>query len=118
MKAGDVVQALDELPARIRALTDRGVHPELLRKLIGDMFDASIQRFIALSLDGEPAPPATRHGHDHMTTPAYHEVPESAWRFRDAAATRHNTDAKWSPAEESVRQLCLQERIRINATDG
>jgi len=33
-----------------------------------------------------------------MTTPAYYEVPESAWMFRDAAAARQGTDAKWSPA--------------------
>ncbi len=32
-----------------------------------------------------------------MTTPAYYEVPESAWMFRDAAAARQVTDAKWSP---------------------
>lgn len=47
-----------------------------------------------------------------MTTPAYYEVPESAWMFRDAAAARPYTDAKWSPAEESVRQWCLQELIQ------
>jgi len=47
-----------------------------------------------------------------MTTPAYYEVPESAWMFRDASAARPSTDAKWSPAEESVRQWCLYELIR------
>jgi hypothetical protein len=30
-----------------------------------------------------------------MTTPAYYEIPESAWMSRDAAAARQSTDAKW-----------------------
>ncbi len=47
-----------------------------------------------------------------MTTPAYYEIPESAWIFRAAPVARQDTDAKWSPAEESVRQWCLHELIR------
>jgi len=54
--AGDVVRALKQLPAQIRTLTDRGSHPEILRQLIGETFDASIRRFIDLSLDTAPAP--------------------------------------------------------------
>jgi len=47
-----------------------------------------------------------------MTTPAYYEPPESACMFRDAAAARPSTDANWPPADESVRQWCLQELTR------
>ncbi|HAS84050.1 MAG TPA: chemotaxis protein [Verrucomicrobia bacterium] len=46
---GDVVQAMDKLPPIIRTMTDRGVRPELLRKMIGETFDAAIHRFITLS---------------------------------------------------------------------
>jgi hypothetical protein len=53
-----------------------------------------------------------------MTTPAYYLVPESAWLLREAAVARQNKDVKWSPAEESVRQWCLQELIRIKAAEG
>ncbi len=54
---GAVVHALAQLPACIRALTDQGTRPEILRKIIGDTFDASIRRFISLSLDAIPSPP-------------------------------------------------------------
>jgi PAS domain S-box-containing protein len=54
---GDVVRALEELPARIRTLTDRGVRPEFLRQMIGEPFDAAIRRFIALSPETTHAPP-------------------------------------------------------------
>lgn len=54
--AGEVVQSLKELPARIRALTDSGTRPEILRQIIGEAFDAAIRRFIALSLETAPAP--------------------------------------------------------------
>ncbi len=47
-----------------------------------------------------------------MTTPAYYEIPESAWIFRAAPAARPSTDAQWSPSEESARQWCLQDLIR------
>jgi hypothetical protein len=45
-----------------------------------------------------------------MTT--YYDIPEAAWLFRDQIGQRRTEDAKWSPAEESVRQWCLQELIR------
>jgi len=38
-----------------------------------------------------------------MTTPAYYEVPESAWMFRDAPAARPSTDAKWSPTPTATK---------------
>lgn len=54
--AGEAVQILKELPGQIRALTDRGTRPEILRQIIGRSFDAAIRRFIALSLENAPAP--------------------------------------------------------------
>jgi len=49
------VQILKELPGQVRALTDRGTRPEILRQIIGESFDAAIRRFIALSLEAAPA---------------------------------------------------------------
>lgn len=57
LTAGEVVHALKELPGRIRGLTDRGVRPENLRQIIGECFDASVQRFVALVLEKAPTPP-------------------------------------------------------------
>ncbi|MCC7299833.1 MAG: cache domain-containing protein [Verrucomicrobia bacterium] len=54
--AGEVVHILKELPERIRGLTDRGTHADILRKIIGESFDAAIRRFIALSLKTMPTP--------------------------------------------------------------
>jgi PAS domain S-box-containing protein len=54
--AGEVVHLLKELPSGIRTLTDGGTRPEILRKIIGEAFDAAIRRFITLSLETAPAP--------------------------------------------------------------
>ncbi len=54
---GEVLHALEELPRHIRILTDRGVRPDYLRQLIGEAFDASVQRFAALSLETAGDPP-------------------------------------------------------------
>ena len=45
-----------------------------------------------------------------MTT--YYNIAESAWLFRDQIGQRRTEDAKWTSAEESVRQWCLHELIR------
>ncbi len=57
LTAGEVLHALEELPRRIRILTDRGVRPDYLRQLIGEAFDASVQRFAALSQETAGDPP-------------------------------------------------------------
>ena len=44
-----------------------------------------------------------------MTT--YYNIPDSAWLFRDQLGRRRTEDAKWTPAEESVRQGCIHEPI-------
>ena len=45
-----------------------------------------------------------------MTT--YCKIPESDWLFRDQVGQRRTEDAKWTPAEEPVRQWCLHELVR------
>lgn len=45
-----------------------------------------------------------------MTT--YYNIPDSAWLFREPIGQRRTEDARWTPAEESVRQWCLHELIR------
>ncbi|VGO21638.1 Methyl-accepting chemotaxis protein 4 [Pontiella sulfatireligans] len=49
--AGQVIQTLKQLPELVRRLTDQGVRPVLLRETIGKAYDASIERFISLSLE-------------------------------------------------------------------
>ena len=55
--AGQVIQALKQLPELVRTLTDQGVRPEILRETIGSAYDAAIERFIAWSLAESGAPP-------------------------------------------------------------
>jgi PAS domain S-box-containing protein len=55
--AGEVLHVLEELPRRLRLLTDRCVRPDYLRQLIGNAFDAAVQRFVALSLENAGTPP-------------------------------------------------------------
>ena len=53
------LQILKELPALVRAMTDQGVRPSILRETVGGAYDAAIQRFIFQSLEkfGEPPVP-------------------------------------------------------------
>ncbi|MBN2704245.1 MAG: cache domain-containing protein [Pontiellaceae bacterium] len=53
---GQVIQTLKELPAWVRALSDQGVHPGILRETIGSAYDATIHRFIQLTLEEKGAP--------------------------------------------------------------
>ena len=45
---GEIIRLLGDFPTRIRVLTDQGMHPELLRHIIGSTFDTSIKRFAQL----------------------------------------------------------------------
>lgn len=49
--AGQVIQALKQLPERIRGMTDQGVRPGILRETVGCTYDAAIQRFVTLALE-------------------------------------------------------------------
>ena len=49
--AGQVIQALTQLPERVRSMTDQGVRPGILRETIGSAYDAAIQRFVTLALE-------------------------------------------------------------------
>lgn len=51
---GKIIRLLDDFPARIRVLTDQGIHPDLLRHIIGTTFALSIKQFAQLI-----APPAS-----------------------------------------------------------
>ena len=56
---GQVIQVLKELPEMVRAMTDQGVKPGILRETIGSAYDAAIHRFVSLSLatSGNPRVP-------------------------------------------------------------
>lgn len=55
--AGQVTQALKQLPDLVRSMTDQGVRPGILRGTVGTAYDAAIQRFISLaSADVEGTP--------------------------------------------------------------
>ncbi len=56
---GQVIQALKQLPERVRAMSDQGVTPGILREAIGSAYDAAIHRFVFLSLEhsGMPSVP-------------------------------------------------------------
>ena len=56
---GQVIQILKELPALVRSMTDQGVRPGILRETVGGAYDATIQRFVYLSLEKMDAPPVT-----------------------------------------------------------
>ena len=56
---GEVIQALKDLPNLIRHLTDQGIRPQLLRTLVGNIYDTALTQFINQSLDDlhhEPTP--------------------------------------------------------------
>ncbi len=55
--AGQVIQTLKQLPGLVRAMTDQGARPGILRETIGTAYDAAIQRFIALALEESGEPP-------------------------------------------------------------
>jgi signal-transduction protein with cAMP-binding, CBS, and nucleotidyltransferase domain len=89
--AGEVVQSLKELPARIRALTDSGTRTEILRQIIGESFDAAIRRFIALSL--QAAAPAVPFAFLSLGSNARHDMTlfsdqDNALIFADVPAER------------------------------
>ncbi len=52
--AGQVIQALKQLPDLVRFMTDQGVRPGILRRTIGTTYDATIGRFIDQGLDALP----------------------------------------------------------------
>lgn len=54
---GQVVDALNQMPDTIRAMIDTGSRPDILRRAIGSAYDASIQRFIELSIAQLGQPP-------------------------------------------------------------
>ena len=45
---GELIRLLGDFPARIGVLADQGIRPELLRHIIGSLFDITIQRFSQL----------------------------------------------------------------------
>lgn len=55
--AGQVVQALKEVPELVRAMSDQGVKPGILRETVGSSYDAAIHRFIVQSLQENGSPP-------------------------------------------------------------
>lgn len=48
---GQVIQTLKILPELVRSMSDRGVHPKILRQTIGEAYDTAIKQFIIQSLD-------------------------------------------------------------------
>ncbi|MDF7826258.1 DUF294 nucleotidyltransferase-like domain-containing protein [Pontiellaceae bacterium B12227] len=71
--AGQVVRALKQLPDLVRALTDSGVKPAILRETIGAAYDAAIERFIFQSLE-ESGRPATPFAFVSLGSNARHEM--------------------------------------------
>jgi len=57
--AGQVIQALKQLPVLVRSMTDQGVRPGILRETVGGTYDAAIQRFIFQSIEEFGEPPAS-----------------------------------------------------------
>jgi len=50
--SGQVIQILKKLPEIVRAMSDQGVNPKILRQTIGGAYDAAIRRFVIQSLEG------------------------------------------------------------------
>lgn len=99
LTAGEVLHALGELPRRIRLLTDRGVRPDYLRQLIGDAFDASVQRFTALSLENAGEPPVP-FAFLSLGSNARHEMTlfsdqDNALVFEDVPDARLTVTRRW-----------------------
>jgi len=48
--AGQVIQSLKQLPDIVRSMADQGARPGILREVVGQTYDAAIEKFISLSL--------------------------------------------------------------------
>jgi len=99
LTAGEVLHALEELPRRIRILTDRGVRPDYLRQLIGEAFDASVHRFVALSLEAAGEPPVS-FAFLALGSNARHEMTlfsdqDNALIFEDVPESRLTDTRRW-----------------------
>ncbi|MDH3981751.1 MAG: DUF294 nucleotidyltransferase-like domain-containing protein [Kiritimatiellaceae bacterium] len=55
--AGQVIQTLKELPELVRAMSDQGVKPGILRETVGSAYDAATHRFVSQSLEESGHPP-------------------------------------------------------------
>ncbi len=96
---GQVIQILKELPGRVRSMTDQGVRPGILRETIGKAYDATIQRFIFLTLEkfGEPPVPFAFLS---LGSNARHEMTlfsdqDNAIIFADVPADRLTETRRW-----------------------
>lgn len=49
--ASQVIQILKKLPETVRAMSDRGVNPRILRQTVGGAYDAAIRQFVIQSLE-------------------------------------------------------------------
>ena len=88
---GHVVQTLNQLPLVVKDLLDRGIHPALLREIIGRIFDTSIVRCIELSLK-DLGPPPVKFSYLTLGSNARHEMTlfsdqDNALVFEDAEKT-------------------------------
>lgn len=95
---GQVVELLNELPERVRSLTDQGIRPERLRETIGAACDAAIEQFIFQTLETSGSPDVS-FAFLSLGSSARHEMTlfsdqDNALLFADVpkeelAATRH-----------------------------
>ncbi len=74
--SSQVIQSLKQLPELVRSMTDQGVRPVILRDTIGGAYDAAIQRFIQLSIEGseQPNTPAPAFAFLSLGSNARHEM--------------------------------------------
>lgn len=56
---GHIIHSLNRLPNLIREIANYGVKPDILRGMIGKMYDAAIKKFILLSIDTIGKPPVS-----------------------------------------------------------
>ncbi|MCK4563951.1 MAG: cache domain-containing protein, partial [Verrucomicrobia bacterium] len=90
--AGQVIQALKQLPGLVRSMTDQGIRPGILRDTIGAAYDAAIRRFISQALEASDASPVP-FAFLSLGSNARHEMTlfsdqDNALIFADVAADR------------------------------
>lgn len=89
---GEIIEILKRLPEQVRTRIEQGVKPALLRELIGEAYDALVQRVIE-QVQADVPPPGTPFAFLSLGSTARHEMTlfsdqDNALIFADVPAAR------------------------------